>query len=75
MQELIERLRDLIAALGTEELVRHGCKEASLITSRDWGRIRGCLDLLLAMEERTDTIRLAHLSPGTVPFNDLLEKA
>lgn len=81
MQELIRRLTDLVEALGIEEDVRPGCREASMITSRDWARVRGMLDILLAMEGRCDSIRAAatsqlgmrcHAPPGLL---ELLERA
>jgi hypothetical protein len=57
MEELIARLRALVEGIGVQEEVRPGCMESSLLTSRDWTRVRGMHDLLLAMEERVATLR------------------
>lgn len=57
MDELIERLRQLLRKIGAEEEVRPGTRESSVLTSRDWTRLHGMHDLLLAMEERGQAIR------------------
>jgi hypothetical protein len=75
MLELIARLGTLLGELGREERVRPGCMESSLLTSRDWTRIRGMGDILLAMEERVATIRALESSPrhlGTVAIDPVL---
>jgi hypothetical protein len=46
MQELIKRLTTLLDGMGLGEEVRPGTVEASMLTSRDWGRLRGMRDLV-----------------------------
>jgi hypothetical protein len=57
LEELIKRLRELVAGIGLLEEVRPGTRESSMLTSKDWTRIRGMYDLLVAMEERVTTLK------------------
>lgn len=57
MLELLKRMSALLDNIGMGEEVRPGTVEASSLTSRDWARLRGMRDLVVAMEERAWTLR------------------
>ncbi len=68
-------MRILLGGIGYREEVRPGTVESSSLTNRDWTRINGMQDLLLAMDDRVRTIKATVRAGAEATTIQMLEKA